>query len=112
MDREELNRRFEELGSRVGTVESQSHAVAAVMPAVESVVADSGGPDEEHRLYAPPDENVMGGGDVTLHGTDGSELAGDDFTFASAADSNVAVKLEETTGTDAKRKIEIGVYYV
>lgn len=112
MDREELNRRFEELGSRVGTAESQSHVVAVITPAVESAVADSGGPDEEFILADPPEEPVMGGGDVTLHGTDGSELTSDDFTFVSTADANVAVKLEETTGADAKRKIEIGVYYV
>lgn len=111
MDREELNRRFEELGSRVGTAESQSHVVAVITPAVKSAVADSGGPDEEFILADPPEEPVLGG-DVTLHGTDGSELTSDDFTFVSAADANVAVKLEETTGANAKRKIEIGVYYV
>lgn len=111
MDHEELNRRFEELGSRVSSSEASSHTIVTLAPVIEQVAGESNGPDEEVTLFDPPEEHLPGG-TVTLHGTDESELAGDDFTFVSAADSNVAVKLEETTGSDAKMKIEIGVYYV
>ena len=43
---------------------------------------------------------------MTLTGTDKSELSSDEFTFASAEDSNVEVKLDEENN-----RIVIGVYY-
>ena len=52
-----------------------------------------------------------GGGDITLRGTDDSSATANDYTFSSAADSNVVVTVGEDEDTGAK-KVVIGVYYV
>lgn len=52
-----------------------------------------------------------GGREVTLRGADDSSVAGYDFTFESAADSNVVATMVEDEDTGAK-KVVIGAYYV
>lgn len=64
---------------------------------------DDGGDDTPYEM--------TGCGDVTLHGTDDSTVAGNEFTFESAADSNVVATMVEDEDTGAK-KVVIGVYYV
>lgn len=55
--------------------------------------------------------SATGGGEVTLRGADDSSVAGNDFTFESAADSNVVATMVEDEDTGVK-KVVIGVYYV
>lgn len=47
-----------------------------------------------------------GGGEITVYGTDNSMYAGSEFHFASAADSNVSVNIDDSG------VMTIGVYYL
>ena len=51
------------------------------------------------------DEGTPGGGSCTFTGTDATQASGNEFTFASASDSNVTVNCNNGV-------ITIGVYYL
>ena len=85
-------------------------ALEAKIAALEASASTTGGSeaDDEVDYGWLVDRNGGGGSSgVTLTGTDESELSSDEFTFASAEDSNVEVKLDEENN-----RIVIGVYWV
>ena len=87
-------------------------ALEAKIAALESSASAAGGSasDDEIDYGWLVDSGGGGGGGssgVTLTGTDESELSSDEFTFSSAEDSNVEVKLDEENN-----RIVIGVYWV
>lgn len=91
-----------ELKDRISALEAKIAALDA------SASAASGSASDEKIDYGWLVDRDGGGGSsgVTLTGTDESELSSDEFTFASAEDSNVEVKLDEEDN-----RIVIGVYY-
>ena len=85
-------------------------ALEAKIAALDASASAAGGSeaDDEVDYGWLVDRNGSGGSSgVTLTGTDESELSSDEFTFTSAEDSNVEVKLDEENN-----KIMIGVYWV
>lgn len=85
-------------------------ALEAKIAALDASASTAGGSeaDDEVNYGWLVDRNGGGGSSgVTLTGTDESELSSDEFTFASAEDSNVEVKLDEENN-----KIVIGVYWI
>ena len=85
-------------------------ALEAKIATLEASASTAGGSeaDDEVDYGWLVDRNGGGGSSgVTLTGTDESELSSDEFTFASAEDSNVEVKLDEETN-----KLVIGVYWI
>lgn len=85
-------------------------ALEAKIAALEASASTAGGSeaDDEVDYGWLVDRNGGGGGSgITLTGTDESELSSEEFTFASAEDSNVKVKLDEENN-----RIVIGVYWV
>ena len=91
-----------ELRDRISALEAKIAALDA------SASAASGSATDEEVDYGWLVDGNGGGGisGVTLTGTDKSELSSDEFTFASAEDSNVKVKLDEENN-----RIVIGVYW-
>lgn len=85
-------------------------ALEAKIAALDASASTSSGSEADGEVdYGWLVDSGGGGGSsgVTLTGTDESELSSDEFTFASAEDSNVEVKLDEENN-----RIVIGVYYV
>lgn len=82
-------------------------ALEAEVASLKASAAAGSVADEEVDYGWLVDKGGGGGGSgVTLNGTDDSELSSEEFTFASAEDSNVEVKLDEE-----ENKIIIGVYW-
>ena len=84
-------------------------ALEAKIATLEASASTAGGSEADDEVdYGWLVDRGGGGGSsgVTLTGTDESELSSDEFTFASAEDSNVKVKLDEENN-----KIVIGVYW-
>ena len=92
-----------ELRDRISALEAKIAALEA------SASAASGSASDDEVDYGwLVDSGVVGGSSgITLTGTDESELSSEEFTFASAEDSNVKVKLDEENN-----RIVIGVYWV
>lgn len=90
-----------ELRDRISALEAK----VAALDASASTAGGSASDDEVDYGWLVDREG--GGSGVTLTGTDESELSSDEFTFASAEDSNVEIKLDEENN-----RIVIGVYYV
>ena len=92
-----------ELRDRISALESKIAALDA------SASTSSGSEADDEVDYGWLVDSGGGGGSsgVTLTGTDESELSSDEFTFASAEDSNVEIKLDEENN-----RIVIGVYWV
>ena len=92
-----------ELRDRISALESKIAALDA------SASTSSGSEADDEVDYGWLVDRGGGGGSsgVTLTGTDESELSSDEFTFASAEDSNVEIKLDEENN-----RIVIGVYWV
>lgn len=92
-----------ELRDRISALESKIAALDA------SASTSSGSEADDEVDYGWLVDSGGGGGSsgVTLTGTDESELSSDEFTLASAEDSNVEVKLDEENN-----RIVIGVYWV
>lgn len=85
-------------------------ALEAKIAALEASASTAGGSEADEEVdYGWLVDRGGGGGSsgVTLTGTDESELSSDEFTFASAEDSNVEVKLDEENN-----RIVIGVYWI
>ena len=85
-------------------------ALEAKIAALDASASTSSGSEADGEVdYGWLVDSGGGGGSsgVTLTGTDESELSSDEFTFASAEDSNVEIKLDEENN-----KIVIGVYYI
>ena len=85
-------------------------ALEAKIAALDASASTSSGSEADGEVdYGWLVDRGGGGGSsgVTLTGTDESELSSDEFTFASAEDSNVEVKLDEENN-----RIVIGVYWV
>lgn len=85
-------------------------ALEAKIAALDASASTSSGSEADGEVdYGWLVDSGGGGGSsgVTLTGTDDSELLSDEFTFASAEDSNVEVKLDEENN-----RIVIGVYWV
>lgn len=86
---------------------SALEAKIAALDASASVTGGSASDDEVDYGWLVDSDGGGGSSEVTLTGTDESELSSEEFTFASAEDSNVEVKLDEENN-----KIVIGVYWV
>ena len=76
-----------------------------------TLMNDDGAPIDDGGEDTPYEMTGEGGGEVTLRGADDSNVSGNDFTFESAADSNVVATMVEDEDTGVK-KVVIGVYYV
>ena len=92
-----------ELRDRISALEAK----IAALDASASAASGSASDDEVDYGWLVDSGGVGGGSGVALTGTDDSELSSDEFTFASAEDSNVEVKLDEENN-----RIVIGVYWV
>ena len=92
-----------ELRDRISALEAK----IAALDASASTAGGSEADDEVDYGWLVDGGGGGGGSGVTLTGTDESELSSDEFTFASAEDSNVEVKLDE-----GNNRIVIGVYWV
>ena len=85
-------------------------ALEAKIAALDASASTTGGSEADDEVdYGWLVDRGVGGGSsgVALTGTDESELSSDEFTFASAEDSNVEVKIDEENN-----RIVIGVYWV
>ncbi len=91
-----------ELRDRISALEAKIAALDASASAASGLASD----DEVDYGWLVDNGGGGGSSEVTLTGTDKSELSSEEFTFASAEDSNVEVKLDEENN-----KIVIGVYY-
>ena len=92
-----------ELRDRISALEAKIAALDASASTAVGPEAD----DEVDYGWLVDGGGGGGGSGVTLTGTDESELSSEEFTFASAEDSNVEVKLDEENN-----RIVIGVYWV
>lgn len=82
-------------------------ALEAKIAALEASASTAGGSEADDEVdYGWLVDRSGGNSGVALTGTDESELSSDEFTFASAEDSNVEVKLDEENN-----RIVIGVYW-
>ena len=92
-----------ELRDRISALEAK----IAALDASASTAGGSEADDEVDYGWLVDSGGVGGSSGITLTGTDESELSSEEFTFASAEDSNVEVKLDE-----GNNRIVIGVYWV
>lgn len=92
-----------ELRDRISALEAKIAALNASASAANGSASD----DEVDYGWLVDRDGGGGSSEVTLTGTDKSELSSEEFTFASAEDSNVEVKLDKENN-----RIVIGVYWV
>ena len=92
-----------ELRDRISALEAKIAALEASASAASGSASD----DEVDYGWLVDSGGVGGSSGITLTGTDESELSSEEFTFVSAEDSNVEIKLDEENN-----RIVIGVYWV